>query len=84
VTFGVTSVLHASVGRSQPPRASSQEQDNMVSDLSKLNSNSSQRLQAHREPLPKQQSFNSPKSLKDKLQLTSDKITSSLEKSSIN
>lgn len=49
-------------------------------------SSSSQLVQAilsQKEVLSKAQSFNSPKSLKSKLQLTNEKIQSSIEKSSL-
>ena len=54
---------------------------------SNRDSSSSQIIQAiisQREALSKAASFNSPKSLHEKLQLTSEKIHSSIEKSSIN
>jgi len=43
-----------------------------------------QALLSHRDVLSKKHSFNSPNSLHEKLQLTSEKIHSSIEKSSIN
>ena len=58
----------------------------MNASASKDHSSNSQILQAilsHREALSKQQSFNSPRSLQSKLQLTTEKIQKSIDGSSI-
>jgi hypothetical protein len=89
-TFGGPNPIQASIGRnayaSNPAKQPAAEVE--LASMSKANSSSSQLVQAilsHREKtLSKQQSFNSPRSLHEKLQMTSEKICSSLEKSSIN